>query len=249
MKKLLRQSCLALLMFVTGSTLPAADEEPGSQAFLEHARYPGGGNSYAKLEGWLQHKKDSQSMEEYPAALGIIIGRDKTNAQLVLGDKEEYRIVRNNRPGKDAELSVTSSQKQDGKETIAQRTGLNPADLTTGFLFYNFLREDGQERVSAIPCRVLILEAPDKSEIVRVYLARAYAFALRAEFYKDLAAFDADEPLRTLETRSFKKKNGLYYAELLNIRGPNWQSRVHFTKAELGIPDGNTPTRIFRSMK
>ena len=55
--------------------------------------------------------------------------------------------------------------------------------------------------------------------------------------------------VRTLETGSFRKKNDLYYAEILNLYGPGWRSRVHFSDAELGTPDAAAEERLFGKEK
>ncbi len=215
---------LALMML----TFTLSAQEISGSEFLALMRNQQGQNTFGRLSGTLQHKKSGQSMEEYPVSLDIALKKNSTEAVLKI-DKDVY-ILKNR--------DVT--RHSGAVPGTAERTGLRPDDLTMGFLFYRFVREDEPERVSAIPCRVLILESPDSRELVRVYAAKAYAFTLRAEFFNSMEELEKNEPVRTLETRSFKKKNGLYYAELLNIYGREWMSRIHFTEADLGnLPSGS----------
>ena len=129
-----------------------------------------------------------------------------------------------------------------------RRYGLNPTDLTMGFLHYDLVRELPSERIKGLSARVMVL-ADKNGETVRAYILRDYFFPLKVEFYADAeSAIHGKDLRRTMEVGSFRKKNGLYYAEVINLRGPDWRSRVTFEKAELSIPPiGVIPP--FRGMK
>ncbi len=239
---------LIMLMLLAASWLPAADEAD-SKSFLEQARVPAGGaSSYAMLDGIIQHRPDGGKMEEYPVYLGVLISGARSRSELLIDNREGYLIDRIASAGGKVALQVSDAGVEKGKgKTIAGRFHLKVEDLATGFLFYNYIREDASSTVRGIPCRVLVLEAPDKSETGRVYISRDYCFPLKAEFFPSPEL--KGEPVRTIETASFKQENGLYYAELLNLHGPGWRTRVQFTKAQVGVPDPAKPVQVFRTVK
>ncbi len=229
-----------VLTLIALSSLVLCAGEPDSAALLEQARNGGNGGSYGVMEGILQHKKSGSGMEEYPVRFAVLIDGDKADAQLIINQTEGYNI------------SKPTKIQPFGAPGIAKRVGLNPSDLTTGFLFYDFVKEEKSQRVLGVPCRVMILAAPDKKEYVKVYLAQAYAFALRAEFFQSEKYLQSGKVMRTLEVGSFQKgANDLYYAELINIYGDNWRTRVQFhkDKVTLGIPDAQTREKIFKKGK
>ena len=129
-----------------------------------------------------------------------------------------------------------------------RRYGLNPTDLTMGFVYYDFVRELEGTRVKSLPCRVMVL-ADKNGEAARAYILRDYYFPLKVEFFADTqSALSGKNPLRTMEVGSFRQKNKLYYAEVVDLRGPDWRSRVTFDRAELSVPPvGALPP--FRGMK
>ena len=222
---------------VAGAELSTGD-------FLERVRRPVAAESYARLKGIMQHRPDGGRMETLPVALTVLIRRDGTRAELLIDSREGYRILQK----RTGETSVEPFGTPLPSEPAVQRFGLRPTDLAMSFLFYELVREESGTLVKGIPCRVLVLRAPDRSEVVRVYVARSYFFPLKAEFYTSQEALEGD-PVRTLETGSFRKKNDLYYAEILNLYGPGWRSRVHFSDAELGTPDAAAEERLFGKEK
>ncbi len=238
---------LLLLSLSAGAfRLPAtvSGAELDTREFLERVRHPAAAESYARMKGIMQHRPDGGRMETLPVALTVLIRRDGTRAELLIDGREGYRIMQERSGKTRVEPFGTALQ----PEPAARRFGLRPTDLSMGFLFYNLVREESGTLVKGIPCRVLVLEAPDRSEVARVYVARSYFFPLKAEFYASRDALQGD-PVRTLETGSFKKKNDLYYAEILNLYGPDWRSRVQFSEAELGTPDAAAEERLFGKEK
>ena len=238
---------LALLAaFICGA---AEKEMLSAEAFLDRARYPKTGRSMAALNGTMQYKKQSSSMETVPIYLGLLIEPGKTRGQLILNEDEGYwidQILRQSAAG-GVTIAVRPMRTQPEHSRLL-RYGLNPTDLTMGFLHYDLVRELPADRIKGLPCRVLILAAKG-GEAVRAYILRDYYFPLKVEFFANITSAEKGQDLRrTLEVGSFRQKNGLYYAEVINLRGPDWRSRVTFNQAELSIPPvGALPP--FRGMR
>ena len=225
------------------AALAAAAETLSPEAFLERVRYPQTGRSMAVLSGVMQHMREGGKMETVPIRLGLLIGPDGTRGQLILAEDEDYRIEQT--PNKDAggkmKISVRPARPLPPETARLRRYGLNPTDLTMGFVHYDFRRELAESRVKGLPCRVLVLSAPD-GETARAYILRDHFFPLKVEFFADeKTAVDGTRPLRTMEVGSFRRKNGLYYAEVVDLRGPDWRSRVTFDRADLSVPPAGMP--------
>ena len=112
-------------------------------------------------------------------------------------------------------------------------------------LFYPVLKELDSATVKGAGCRVVLLEAPDKSEQAKVYIASRYCFPLKAEFFKA----GEKEPYRTLEVNSFRQSNDLYYTDEISLYGPGWRTRINFDKsADVGPYDAAKPPAIIRKL-
>ncbi|MBO5763344.1 MAG: hypothetical protein J6R85_05680 [Lentisphaeria bacterium] len=240
-----------LWIFFTGLLMLAAGAADLSTAdFLNRARYQNRAETYGKLDGTLQYRKKGAAMEEHTFYLGILIRRSSTDAQLLIDGREGSLIHQAVNAAGQAESLITPIAPAKDQVSVLQRIGLKPTDLTLGFLFYNPVKELPKTRNRGISCRVLLLAAPDKGEIARVTLAEEYYFPLKVEFFADQTSAEnpGAAPLRTLEIASFKKSNELYYAELINLTGKDWRSRVTFRNAELGLapPDMKPPFRVVK---
>lgn len=227
----------------------AAAEKLSPEDFLDRVRYPQTGRSMAALSGIMQHMKDGGKMETVPIYLGLLITPEKTRGQLILNEDEGYwidQVIRKSAAG-GVEISVRPMRTRPEVSRL-RRYGLAPTDLTMGFVYYDFRQELEETRVKGLPCRVMVLSASG-GETARAYILRDYFFPLKVEFFADeKAAVEGTTPLRIMEVGSFRQKNGLYYAEIVNLRGPDWRSRVTFDKAELSVPPvGALPP--FRGMK
>ena len=227
----------------------AAAETLSPEDFLDRVRYPQTGRSMAAMNGIMQHLKNGGKMETVPIYLGILIEPEQTRAQLILNEDEGYWIhqaIRRNAEG-GAAISVAPMRMRPETSRL-RRYGLEPTDLTMGFVYYDFRKELDGARVKGLPCRVMVL-ASKGGEAVRAYILRDYYFPLKVEFFADeAAALAGGSPLRTMEVGSFRQKNKLYYAEIVDLRGPDWRSRVTFDRAELMVPQpGTLPP--FRDMK
>lgn len=240
----MNRNILAALFLVFGLNAIAA--ELPAEEFLRRTRRQSETSSYAMLEGIVQHLKDGGKMIEKPVYLGILITTQGSRAQLIIDGAEAYDIRQTRQPDGGAETRVTPYRQGGYADAMAANFHLDPADLTTGFLFYDLIREEQPDRVKGIACRVFALKNPNKDESVRVYIAKEYFFPLKAEFFN--AAAPGEKPDKTLATASFQEKNNLYYAELINLHGPGWRTRVQFESARVGIPEPGAESRIFKKI-
>lgn len=239
-----------VLLLLAAAFCGAAEKtELSAEAFLDRARYPKTGRSMAALNGIMQYKKQGGAMETVPIYLGLLIEPGKTRGQLILNEEEGYWIDQVLRQSAEGGVTIAvRPMRTRPEQSRLLRYGLNPTDLTMGFLHYDLVRELPSERIKGIPARVMVLAAKG-GEAVRAYILRDYYFPLKVEFFADAASAEKGKDMRrTLEVGSFRKKNELYYAEVINLRGSDWRSRVTFNQAELSVPPvGALPP--FRGMR
>ncbi len=218
----------ALLAVLLAAWPLLAEEEESAAHFLERVRTRQQAETRGELEGTLQHLRKGGRMEEYPCVLTVRLGAAGARARMSVDGRAPV------------ELPEPAGAKADeaSSAVLLARCGVRLGDLMMDFLQYRLTGEAPAETVRAVPCRVLELAAPDGSERARVYIARDYLFPLKAVFFTEAGG---DEPARTLEIASFKQQNGLYYAELINLRGPDWRSRVTFRKVRLAFAAPGDP--------
>ncbi len=217
MKKGRMTAWLAGLLLLAAA-LPAAGED--AAAFLFRVRTRNLAETSSRLEGILQYQSQDGAMEEHSCVLLVRLGMGGMQARMSVDGKPGVQLAYPARATKAVETESGA---------ILQRCGIRISDLTMSFLQYKLVKELASERVRGIVCRVLELAAPDGKERVHVYLSRDYLVPLKAAFFEG----DSQTPARTLEIASFKQQNGIYYAELINFRGPRWRSRVTFNRVQL----------------
>ncbi len=234
-----------IAVFFTGLLALAADL-PLTE-FIGRARNPNVVATYAALQGKIQHRRVGGDVENGSLYFAVIIQSDRTTGQVIIDNTEGYLIGQTRLSG-DAETTVTPMDGQREPSTKLGHMGIRADDLTMSFLYYPVVTELSPTTLSGVvPCRVVLLESPDKSEQARVYISREYYFPLKAEFIK----VGEKEPFRTLETSGFTQKNDLYYCTKISIDGPGWRTRIDFDKdkAELGLFDPKNPPQIIRNLK
>ena len=233
MKRVLPILLALLPLFVSG-----AESEPSSAVFLDRVRNFHSTGTYSKLSGTLQHRRRGGDVEKSSIYFGIIIQPDRFTGQLVIADRD-YLLISQARKSGTSAVTVLK-----GSTAALDRAGLKATDLTLGFIHGKLLRELPRESLSLAPCRVFLLEDEKGREEVKVWVSADHYFPLRAAFFRK----GGKEPYRTLECNGFTKRNGLYYARLLNIEGPGWRTRVAFDAdtAELGPFDPQKPVNIMK---
>jgi hypothetical protein len=216
--------------------------------FMKFARNPNAISTYAALEGTVQHQRRGSALQNETIYFAMLITPDRLTGQVIISDKEGYAIGQSRKVG-NYTTTVLPMPNSDKANRLGHM-GLRADDLAMGFLFYPVVKELGRENVSVVPCRVILLEAPDKSEQVKVYIAAKHYFPLKAEFFAKGKPLDG-MPDRTLETSSFEKKNNLYYTKTIKVSGPGWRTRVEFDSAKANINEleSTNPPAIMRKLE
>ncbi len=227
----------------------AAEEKPMALAeFMNYARNHYPVSSYASLEGEVRHLRRGDKPESVPIYFGIILQPERMTGQIILDGREGYMLGQTRRGGS-SETMVVPMKNNSGEaanENRLGRMGIRPSDLTMSFLYYPVVRELESESVRTVPCRVVLLESPDKKEQVKVYIARDHYFPLKAEFFEGAAG---GTPFRTLEVNSFRKSDGFYYTDRIGLFGPGWRTSIEFDKsADVGKFDPAKPPKVIRPL-
>lgn len=234
---------LVLFILALGALLPAAERLP-LEEFMTRVRHPSPTATYAALDGTIQHRRSGEAAKSEPLYFAVILQPERMTGQIVIGKEEGYLIGQTRLAG-ESETSVIPMRNGAGGEGQLGYMGVRPSDLTMSFLFYPAKEELKPDSIKGIGCRVVLLEAPDKSEQARVYIAEDYNFPLKAEFLKP----GETAPYRTLEVNSFRQSGGLYYTDELSLYGPGWRTRINFDKtAQVGPYDAANPPSIIRKL-
>lgn len=233
------------LLTLTAVALLGAEENPLSlDAFMRRTRHPNPAATYAALDGTIQHRRGGEPTQSESLYFAVILLPERMTGQIILGGTEGYLIGQTRESGA-SETSVIPMRGTGEAHNRLGYMGVRPSDLTMSFLFYPVKEELKPDSFRSIDCRVVMLEAPDKSESAKVYIAKNYFFPLKAEFIKP----GESTPYRTLEVNSFRKSNDLYYTDELSLYGPGWRTRINFDKAaDVGPYDAKKPPAIIRKL-
>ncbi len=240
---------MAVALFSIGLSVFGAEDAVPLKEFLARTRNAAPVSSYAALEGEARHLRRGERTVTMPIYFAIILQPERMTGQIIIDGDEGY-ILGQTRKGGDSETSVVPMKANAGSaetESKLGRMGIRASDLTMSFLFYPALRELEPVSVRTVPCRVVLLEAPDRSETVKVYIARDHYFPIKAEFFR---TGEEKEPYRSLEVNSFKKSDGLYYTDQLGLYGPGWRTIINFDgENRVGPFDPTKPSEIIRQLQ
>lgn len=236
---------LPILFTLIAATLLPAEEKPlPLDAFMQQVRHPNPVATYAALDGTIQHRRGGEPANSKPIYFAVILQPERMTGQIIINGNEGYLIGQTRESGA-SETSVIPMRGANEEHNLLGYMGVRPSDLTMSFLFYPVREELKPDSVKGIDCRVVLLEAPDKSEFAKVYIATNYLFPLKAEFLKP----GETTPYRTLEVNSFRKSNDLYYTDELSLYGPGWRTRINFDKsADVGPYNAKNPPAIIRKL-
>lgn len=235
---------LLILFALAVAVLATAEEKPSLDDFLRQVRHPSPTATYAALEGKIQHRRNGEPAKSESIYFAVILQPERMTGQIVVGGTEGYLIGQTRQTG-NSETSVIPMRGAAEERNRLGYMGVRPSDLTMSFLYYPAVEELKPDSVRGVDCRVVMLEAPDKSERAKVHIAKNYFFPLKAEFFKP----GESAPYRTLEVNSFRQSNGLYYTDELSLYGPGWRTRINFDKsAEVGPYDAAKPPAIIRKL-
>ena len=237
-----------LLLTILGLVWNGFSNELPLDEFIKFARNPNAIDTYSALHGTIQHQRRGGNTVSEDLYFAMLITSNRLTGQVIIGNTEGYTIGQSR---KDQNYNTTIlPMPGSGKENKLGYMGLRADDLAMGFLFYPAVKELEPAKVIVIPCRVVLLESPDKSEQVKVYISRQHYFPLKAEFFAKGKPLDG-MPDRTLEMASFAKKNNLAYPKSIKISGPGWRTRVDFDphKAEVNELESTNPPKIMRKLE
>jgi hypothetical protein len=227
---------------------PLFPEETGKNAeareaeilLLNTARRAPASESWAKLEGVVQHRKKGSETEEYLIYAGIRFTPQMLFAQIVINNVESYTV---NQPFTQ-ENSTTIIKDGDPDSKILDNVGIRAEDLTLSFMYWKADSFLGDENYKTCASSKIALISPDGKEKAVVLVSKQYAFPLKAEWFKN----GEDTPYRTMEVSSFKKENDYWFVDEIIIYGPGWKSKVIFNKTKAGDVKNGAPEDLFKKI-
>jgi len=208
---------------------PPAPRPLSAQQFLELARRPFLEDIWCRFSGEIRHR-GPEGTQSHPLTLAMRLRPDGLRAELLLDQFRHYSVRLAYGPaGTQPEVKLEQPPAgAPGPDLTA--LGLEPADLTFSFLYWHYALELPAATVRGQDCRVLVLDNPkNPPEKVKVWFARAYAFPLRVEWFRDGTA----TPSRSFEFSEFKRRDRFWFPKALRLDGKDWKSQLSFSAAEV----------------
>lgn len=233
----MRRLPLALALLLAVPVLAGDDAAAlSSEAFLARARRPPGGETWALLQGQVEHRRRDQETIDAPLRVALRFYPQRAVASVRIGAVERYNV---GQPFNETEATITRSG--DAAASLLGKFGLRPEDLTLTFLFWKYQRELAPATAGGRDCRVFELLDPVEKETAKVYIALEAFFPIKVEWVRK----GETEPYRTLEIKSLKLVNDIYTPKDINIFGPGWRSRVSFGDNSAGRVKDGVPKDLF----
>lgn len=243
MKKLWMPALLAGFLLTVPLWIQSAepDAKADAELYLKAIRQMPIQENWGKMSGDISHIRRSQNITlDQRIDLGVRAAPTRVFAQLVLGGDEAYTVSQTF--GEKPVTSILPLNWTSQKPQLPMY-GIKPEDLTFSFLYWNFVKDLGNETLKLHACRIFELASPDGSEFVKVWIATSYHTPLKVEWYKK----GETKYYRALEVSGVKKTdNGLWLVSELNLDGPGWRTSVKFTKIESGTVQSGVPSDLFK---
>ena len=233
---MIKKTLSTLLLLLTAAFLAGQTPEilPSSEQFLKALRNPSSGDTWGRLSGTVFHRRRGADPVEAPISFRTLFSSKTTIGQLVFREKEICQMTQSR------VAPFSSSVENNGPSTLPE-VGLRPSDLVMDFIYWKFLGELPRETIRMQECRILVFDAPDAKDLVKVYVNAAYIVPIRVEWQHK----SEEKPFRTLDINGLKKVNELWVVEELSVSGPGWKSMIRFTKLEADYTKQGVPHDLF----
>jgi hypothetical protein len=248
-KKMNYKLFVVMVLFMT-SVISNAEEKLSSLDFLAKTRTPIGRSFWVKMGGTMSHKRrDREAIIKNPIYIGIMFTATRTIAQVIVNNKEGYKIGQAYTATPEATV-ITPMHALQGSHSILADAGVRPQDLTLTFLFWQFKKELKEKRIKTRNCRVFLLSSPDKKEDVKVFIDTEGYFPLKVEWIKtEIQDNNIKKPYRTLIIDSFREVNKFYVISKLILFGPGWRTKISFNKTNADFLKKGIPKDLFRKLE
>jgi len=216
-----------LLAVCAGARAAAQNEELSAKEFLHAVRQPFKQEAWGRFSGKVVHIGEA-GKQRAAIRIAISFSADTTEALVVLDEGNTYRIRQEHGPNTTGRAEIERPEKERGIGLFD--VGIQPDDMTLGFLYWNLIKELPRDKFRRQPCRILALEHPDLTGHARVWFSAAEGFPLKVEWYH---AGDK-EPWRQLEFKGAKRhRKDFWFVKEMRLEGENWKTQVTLAEAEL----------------
>ena len=230
-----REAAAALKAEAGPVALSAAD-------FLAAARRPFLENVWCRFTGDVQFRGANRELK-VPIRVAMRLTPKCLFTEVALPDNQVYHVEQTYAADGVSLPEVKLRQPATKGALRLEELGLQPEDIAFCFLYWKILAELPAEDVRGQPCRVLDLQPPDKPGKVRAWMSRDYGFPLRVSWYRA----GEEKPLRTFESKDFKRHGEFWFPKGMILTGENWKSRVTFDEADVYRPEEQPePTHLFQ---
>lgn len=212
-------------------------EDLSATEFLQRIREPLRTDAWAEFTGRINHVRKGQPRLKGTLRVRATLTAEAFFAQLVLNDSNVYGLEQLHETAGKAELrlDLPASEQKPGLFDF----GLEPADLSFAFIYWDLVKEMPRQSSRWRTCRVMRLAAPKGGELVDVWFDATHGFPMEAEWFRA----GEDKPYRRLVMQGAKRHaNGLWFVKEMRLDGDDWKTQVKFDFAEknvLGAPEKN----------
>lgn len=233
---LTRRPKLVLCCRLLGATLAglgmrcAAQAKPGelsAEEFLRAVRRPFQQEAWGQFGGKVV-RMGPDGKTRADIRIAITFGAKVTEALVVLDGRNAYTIRQNHGSDSGGRAELKRPEHEQGVGLFD--LGIEPGDMTLGFMYWNLIKELPREDFRRQPCRILALEHPDLKGYARVWFSATEGFPLRVNWYH---AGD-QEPWRQLEFKGAKRhRKDFWFVKEMRLDGKDWKTQVTLSEAEL----------------
>lgn len=221
---------LLTILLLPLALLQGADEPTAlpPRDFLQEVRRPLRRDAWGEVSGRVTCQREGKQTLNGTLRVRITFTANSLHAQLVLNDDNVYGFEQQHPPGQ----PVTTTLDLPEHETTPPLAdfGINIADLTFAFIYWDFIEEFPPQRTRLRQCRVMKLAHPTGNGSAQVWFDAELGFPLEVWWFRP----DETEPWRKLEMKGAKKyANGLWFVKEMRLEGKEWKTRVVFDNAEI----------------
>jgi hypothetical protein len=211
--------------------------------FLAAVRDPQTSPYWARMEGEVRHM-DKKTRKTWRSSIEfrMNVAKDLVEAQLQFAGRERYRTRQVFARGLEGQQVTVEVAPNPFGRKLAD-AGIQPADLTFGFLYWDLVKEEASEKVSGLKCRVLRVRHPEIGDEAKLWIVTNRLAPLRVQWFRK----GMDEPYRELRFKGGKERRGFWLPAEIELQGGDaWKSLVKFGKTEIeATNESGVPADLF----
>ena len=186
-----------------------ANDDTSKEDFIAKTRLNLLQHSWLEISGYLFFRPNDGEIIKKSINLKTQINQETLIFQVNINQTEKIRLYQKFGNIYESNELFNNLKKKNFFTTI----GLNIADLSLSFMYWDLVKEMEKKRIGLHKCRVFLMRNPDDINFAKIFISKQYLAPLKVEWFTNLQK----PSYQTLEFKSFSEKNSVWSPTKIQI--------------------------------